>query len=145
MEEHHWESLMKYLIPQLLLDVESNMDRYQTLGPILWDLIDQSILPAEKPTTFLDLNFVLKFLIRNVLRNSALQGRCSQHLLTILFQQRLARQLRPRMSSFDASSFTLNLENDVNILFNSTATFKVTTSACDSLQKLLNLIQFDWK
>jgi len=75
MKSNQWHQLVQNLIPKLMLDVELRLEEYQILGPILWDLVSQSALPsdvADSQSECLDLNFVIRFLLRNLLRNGTI-------------------------------------------------------------------------
>ena len=72
MESHQWQRMVQHIIPQLILDVEPKIEQYQMLGPILWDLMSHSALPSDgsdRQSERLDLNFLIKFLLRNLLQN----------------------------------------------------------------------------
>ena len=125
MREAHWKNLMDNIIPALILDIETSLEQYKILGPILWDLIQQSISSSESQVQILNLNLVLKLLIRNLSPTSSLRERCSQNLITALYQQRAAHKLRPRISSIDPSLLTSAFEGDGNVRLNGIAKFEV--------------------
>ncbi len=135
MNDAQWQSLMSTIIPKLFLDIESKLQKFKMLGPLLWDLINQSLyMPGESdnPTAHLNLNFVLRFLIRNLSRDSALRDRSSLSLISLLCQQPQAHKLRPRISAIDPTSLSDCFKGDLNLVIESTAKFGVSRRGCES-------------
>lgn len=128
MNEEQWQTLTGNIIPKLMLDIEPRMQEFKMLSPLLWDLINQSFLmPDDRntSTTTLNINFILKFLIRNLSRNSVLRDKSSLSLVSILCLQPQAHQLRPRISAIDPSLLSESFKGDLNLVVESTAKFGV--------------------
>ena len=133
MNDKQWQSLMSTIIPKLFLDIEPKLQQYKMLGPLLWDLINQSLhMPedSENPAAHLNLNFILRFLIRNLSRESALRDRSSLSLVSLLCQQPEAHKLRPRISAIDPTSLSECFKGDLSLVIESTAKFGVSRRAC---------------
>lgn len=128
MNEEQWQTLTGNIIPKLMLDIEPRMQEFKMLSPLLWDLINQSFLmPDDRntSTTTLNINFILKFLIRNLSRNSVLRDKSSLSLVSILCLQPQAHQLRPRISAIDPSLLSESFKGNLNLVVESTAKFGV--------------------
>jgi hypothetical protein len=128
MNDKQWETLLNDIIPKLVLDIEPKMPQLKTLGPILWDLVSQSLFMPDDMTgsPHLDLNFVLRFLIRNLSGTPILRDKSSLCLVSLLCQQRQANQLRPRVSAMDPTSLSETFEGDLTLVIESTAKFGVS-------------------
>lgn len=129
MNEEQWQSLTGDIVPKLVIDIEPRMQEFKMLNPLLWDLINQSFLmpnDINTPSSTLNLNFVLKFLIRNLSRDSNLRDRSSLSLVSLLCLQQQAHQLRPRISAIDPLLLSESFKGDVTLLIESTAKFGVS-------------------
>lgn len=128
MNEVQWQTLTNSIVPKLVLDVEPRMQEFKMLSPLLWDLINQSFLmpDASNPSSQLNMNFVIKFLIRNLSRDSLLRDKSSLSLISLLCLQSQAHLLRPRISAIDPSSLAECFKGDLTLVIESTAKFGVS-------------------
>lgn len=128
MSNAQWKSLVGDIIPKLILDIEPKLTQFKMLNPLLWDLINQSLLMPDLPeesVSPLDLNFVLRLLIRNLSRDSVTRDKSSLSLISVLCLQPQAHQLRPRISAIDPMSLSETFQGDSPLMFESTAKFGV--------------------
>lgn len=141
MNEAQWRTLMKDIIPNLILDIGPNLLRFKMLGSTLWELIQQSVvLPVDDSPCLLDLDFVLRFLIRNLSSDSIQKGKSSLSLVSALVQQPQAHHLHPRISAIDPTALTEAFQDDAALQLKSTAKFEVgLESLLFSLNSNLNL------
>ena len=136
MTDAQWQKMMNPIAGKLLLDIEEDMSpcetqRIHVLASNMWDLIYQSILPAEddRSTSLLDLNVALKFLIRNLSsENVSKRDKCSSFLVAALCQQPRSNQMRPRIAMLDPDLLNRLFEAQVNMIMNSAAEFAVRIS-----------------
>lgn len=129
MKGSQWRSLMESIIPKLLVKIQcqASLQRLKILGSLLWDLINQSlILPADDPSAQLSLNFVTRFLIRNMSLDFVQREKSSFSLVSVLCQQSDANQLRPRISSIESSTLSTSFQGDLSLSLQSTAKFDVS-------------------
>jgi len=129
MKGSQWRNLMESIIPKLLVKIQdqASLQRLKILGPLLWDLINHSlILPADDPSIQLNLNFVTRFLIRNMSLDSVQREKSSFSLVSVLCQQSEAGQLRPRISSIEPSTLSTTFQGDLSLSLQSTAKFDVS-------------------
>lgn len=131
MNDQQWQTLVTTIIPKLILDIEPNIQRFKILRPLLWDLINQSHCTSDDADGCprLDLNFVLRFLIRNMSNQDTLRDKSSLSLISILCQQPQAHLLRPRISALDPSSLSEIFSGDLTVAIESTAKFGVSSKA----------------
>ncbi|KAK4008958.1 uncharacterized protein LOC116923613 [Daphnia magna] len=129
MNDQQWQTLVTTIIPKLILDIEPNIQHFKILRPLLWDLINQSHCTSDDADGCprLDLNFVLRFLIRNMSNQDILRDKSSLSLISILCQQPQAHLLRPRISALDPSSLSEIFSGDLTVAIESTAKFGVST------------------
>lgn len=128
MSEEQWRTLTGSIIPKVVLDIEPKMHEFKILSPLLWDLINQSFLMPDgnnTSTSALNMNFVLRFLIRNLSRDSIFRDKSSLSLVSILCLQSQAHQLRPRISAIDPSLLSDSFKGDLTLVVESTAKFSV--------------------
>lgn len=128
MSNAQWKSLVGSIVPKLILDIEPKLTQFKMLNPLLWDLINQSLLMPDLPeesVSPLDLNFVLRLLIRNLSRDSVTRDKSSLSLISVLCLQPQAHQLRPRISAIDPMSLSETFQGDSPLMFESTAKFGV--------------------
>jgi hypothetical protein len=128
MNDQQWQTLISAIIPKLVLDIDPKIAQLKTLGPLLWDLVSQSLFMPEDNVTspHLNLNFVLRFLIRNLSSTPILRDKASLCLVSLLCQQRQANQLRPRISAIDPTCLSGTFEGDLTLVIESTAKFGVS-------------------
>ena len=128
MSNPQWKSLVGSIVPKLILDIEPKLTQFKMLNPLLWDLINQSLLMPDLPeesVSPLDLNFVLRLLIRNLSRDAVTRDKSSLSLISVLCLQPQAHQLRPRISAIDPMSLSETFQGDSPLMFESTAKFGV--------------------
>lgn len=127
MNDQQWQTLVTTIIPKLILDIEPKMQQFKILRPLLWDLINQSLCTTDDADGYprLDLNFVLRFLIRNMSHQDISRDKSSLSLISLLCQQPQAHLLRPRISALDPSSLSEIFLGDSAVVIESTAKFGV--------------------
>ena len=128
MNDQQWKTLMDIILPKLFLDIGRHLQRFKMLGPVLWDLVQQSIILSSEESSAhqqLDLGFVLRFLIRNLTADSLQRDKSSLGLVSALCQQPQAHQLRPRISAIDPSVLSNAFQVDLTLQLKSTAVFDV--------------------
>lgn len=128
MSEQQWQTLMSDIVPTLLLDIGKDLHRFKMLGPVLWDLIQQSVIlsPDEKSFPQLDSSFAIRFLIRYLSVDSPQRSKASLCLISALIQQPQAHLLLPRISAVDPSDLVDSFQGDWTLQLKSTAKFEVT-------------------
>lgn len=139
MNSVQWKTLVGAIIPKLMMDIEPRMHHFKMLNPLLWDLINQSLLMPDNPEDSfspLNLNFVLRLLIRNLSREAIVRDKSSLSLISVMCLQPQAHQLRPRISAIDPMSLSETFQgDDAPLQLESTAKFGV------SLQVPYNIIR----
>lgn len=129
MNEDQWNCLVTTIVPKLILDIESIVLEFKLLAPVIWDMVNMSLLIPEEgdaPFTRINLNFILHFLIRNLSRDTAWREKSGLSLISLLCQQSQAHQLRPRISSIDPTSLSDCFQGDLSLTLESTAKFGVS-------------------
>lgn len=142
MNEDQWKVLMEIITPKLILSIESELHRLKMLGPVLWELMNHAlILPHTDDTqNLMDAAFVLKFLIRNLSKESNQRDKACLSLISAICQQPNVHQLRPRLSAIDPVSLLGAYRIDSNVAFTSTTKFDVRTLFLRDFSYQINFI-----